>query len=81
MADRSRLSLNQITTDRWSVGEAVEGCVRHGIPSIALWRHKIKDAGLASCVRLVKDAQSARFQRLPRRNVPCTHRAGTKKES
>ena len=57
MADRSRLSLNQITTDRWSVGEAVEGCVRHGIPSIALWRHKIKDAGLASCVRLVKDAQ------------------------
>jgi sugar phosphate isomerase/epimerase len=57
MADRSRLSLNQITTDRWSVGEAVEGCVRHGIPSIALWRHKIKSTGLASCVQLVKDAQ------------------------
>jgi sugar phosphate isomerase/epimerase len=57
MADKSRLSFNQITTDRWSVAEAVEGCVRHGIGSIALWRHKIKEAGLAACVRLVKDAQ------------------------
>jgi sugar phosphate isomerase/epimerase len=39
------------------VAEAVEGCVRHGIASIALWRHKIQEAGLASCVRRVKDAQ------------------------
>ncbi len=57
MADKSRLSLNQITTSNWSVREAVEGCMRHGVPSIALWRHKIEEAGLASCVRLVKDAQ------------------------
>ena len=57
MADKSRLSLNQITTANWSVGEAVEGCVRHGISSIALWRHKIQEAGLDSCVRLVKDAE------------------------
>jgi sugar phosphate isomerase/epimerase len=56
MAERARLSLNQITMDRCSVAEAVDGCVRHGIPSIALWRHKIKDAGLEACVRLVKDA-------------------------
>jgi sugar phosphate isomerase/epimerase len=56
MADRSRLSLNQITTASWSVAEAVEGCARHGVASIALWRHKIEEAGLASCVRLVKDA-------------------------
>lgn len=56
MADKSRLSLNQITTANWSVGEAVEGCARHGVPSIALWRHKIQEAGLASCVRLVRDA-------------------------
>jgi sugar phosphate isomerase/epimerase len=57
MADKSRLSLNQITTANWSVREAVEGCVRHGVPSIALWRHKIEEAGLDFCVRLVKDAQ------------------------
>lgn len=56
MADKSRLSLNQITTSRWSVAEAVEGCARHGVPSIALWRHKIQESGLASCVRHVKDA-------------------------
>ena len=56
MAEKARLSLNQITIANWSVSQAVEGCVRHGIPSIALWRHKIEEAGLASCVRLVKDA-------------------------
>lgn len=55
MADKARLSLNQITVNSWSVSQAVEGCLRHGIPSIALWRHKIEEAGLASCVRLVQD--------------------------
>ena len=56
MAELARLSLNQITLSNWSVSQAVEGCVRHGIPSIALWRHKIQEAGLASCIRHVKDA-------------------------
>jgi len=56
MADKSRLSLNQITTSTWSVAEAVEGCVRHGISSIALWRHKIQETGLAESARLVKDS-------------------------
>jgi len=48
MADKARLSLNQITTANWSVAEAVEGCVRHGVRSIALWRHKIEEAGLTA---------------------------------
>lgn len=56
MADKSRLSLNQITVNRWSVAEAVDGCARHGVRSIALWRHKIEKVGLASCVRAVSDA-------------------------
>ena len=56
MADRSRLSLNQITTPKWSVGEAVDASARRGVTSIALWRHKIGEAGLASCVRVVEDA-------------------------
>jgi sugar phosphate isomerase/epimerase len=56
MAEISRLSLNQITLANWSVSHAVEACVRHGIPSIALWRHKIEEAGLPSCVRWVKEA-------------------------
>jgi len=56
MADKSKLSLNQITTSSWSVAEAAEGCARHGVPSIALWRHKIQEAGLGASVRAVKDA-------------------------
>jgi len=56
MADKSRLSLNQMTTANWSVAQAVDGCVRHGVSSIALWRHKIQETGLDTCVRLVRDA-------------------------
>src|SRR5580700_6469936 len=56
MAEKSRLSLNQITTANWSVAEAADGCARHGVLSIALWRHKIQEAGLAGSVRAVKDA-------------------------
>jgi sugar phosphate isomerase/epimerase len=56
MADKARLSLNQITTPSWSVAEAAEGCARLGVRSIALWRHKIKEAGLAASVCAVNDA-------------------------
>jgi sugar phosphate isomerase/epimerase len=56
MADIARLSLNQATTQNWSVREAVEGCARHGILSIALWRDKIAAAGLRECVKLARDA-------------------------
>jgi sugar phosphate isomerase/epimerase len=56
MAERSRLSLNQITTPAWSVAQASEACARHGVPSIALWRHKIQESGLAACVRAVRDS-------------------------
>jgi sugar phosphate isomerase/epimerase len=56
MADKSRLSLNQITTNRWSVNEAADACARLGVGSIALWRHKIEEAGLEASVRAVRDA-------------------------
>jgi sugar phosphate isomerase/epimerase len=56
MADRSRLSLNQATVQRWSAPQAIEGCVRHGVPSIALWRNKIAETGLSACARAVRDA-------------------------
>jgi sugar phosphate isomerase/epimerase len=51
-----RLSLNQITTDRWSVAEAAAGCARAGIGSIGLWRQKVADAGLDEAARSVRDA-------------------------
>lgn len=56
MAHPSRLSLNQITTPRWSIEEAAEACARRGIPSIGLWRHKIAEFGLNESVRAVRDS-------------------------
>jgi sugar phosphate isomerase/epimerase len=55
-ADIARLSLNQITTQRWSVREAVDGCVRAGIPFIGLWREKVAETGLRESARIVRDA-------------------------
>ncbi|MEH7413799.1 sugar phosphate isomerase/epimerase family protein [Neobacillus drentensis] len=51
-----RLSLNQITTGHWNIRDAIDGCVRHEIPSIALWRHKVEEIGLAASKRLVQDS-------------------------
>ncbi|MFB4281814.1 MULTISPECIES: sugar phosphate isomerase/epimerase family protein [unclassified Nonomuraea] len=53
---RGSLSLNQWTTRRWSLAEAVDGCVRHGLESIGLWREKVAEQGLAESVKLVRSA-------------------------
>ncbi|MDX8044547.1 sugar phosphate isomerase/epimerase family protein [Gracilibacillus sp. S3-1-1] len=52
----SRLSLNQITTEQWNLQEAVEGCLRHDVPRISVWRHKIEEVGLKQASRLIKGA-------------------------
>jgi sugar phosphate isomerase/epimerase len=52
----SRLSLNQATTQHWSVREAVEGCVRAGIPYIGLWREHVTRTGLRESARIVRDS-------------------------
>jgi sugar phosphate isomerase/epimerase len=54
--DISRLSLNQATTQRWSLREAIDGCARAGIPSIGIWRDKLAEAGVAEAARMVRDA-------------------------
>jgi len=54
--DPSRLSLNQKTTNNWSVRQAVEGCARAGVPYIGLWRDKVSETGLARSARIVRDA-------------------------
>jgi sugar phosphate isomerase/epimerase len=51
-----RLSLNQMTTARWNLREAVEGCARHGVPWIGVWRDKIGDIGLKESRRIICDA-------------------------
>jgi len=55
-ADHARLSLNQITTNRWSLAEALEGCLRAELPAIGIWRHKIAEVGLAESRRLVRQS-------------------------
>lgn len=48
-----RLSLNQITTERLSLGGAAAACQRHQIRNIGIWRHKleeteaVRDAGIS----------------------------------
>jgi sugar phosphate isomerase/epimerase len=51
-----RLSLNQWTVRKWTVREAVDGCARHGIEAIGLWREHVADHGLARTAALVRDA-------------------------
>ncbi|PWR07200.1 xylose isomerase [Micromonospora sicca] len=52
----AHLSLNQRTTKSWSVREAVEGCVRAGIPAIGLWREPVAEIGVARAAKIVADA-------------------------
>ncbi|GAA3025144.1 sugar phosphate isomerase/epimerase [Streptosporangium longisporum] len=52
----SRFSLNQWTTKRWSVAEVVDGCVRHGVEAVGLWRQDVAAQGLEESVKLVADA-------------------------
>lgn len=56
MSDFSRLSLNSATTKKWTLAEAVEGCVRAGIPAIAPWRDRVEEAGLDKAAKLIRDA-------------------------
>jgi sugar phosphate isomerase/epimerase len=57
LPDFARLSLNQATTQSWSLREAVDGCVRAGIAWIGPWRDKVAEAGGAQAsARLMRDA-------------------------
>lgn len=52
----NRLSLNQWTIRNATVREAAEGCARHGIGAIGLWREHVAETGLAATAKLVSDA-------------------------
>lgn len=51
-----RLSLNQRTTAEWSLREAIDGCVRAGLPAIGVWREPVAEAGLEVAVAWVREA-------------------------
>lgn len=52
----ARLSLNQKTVDGWSLRDAVEGCVAHGLPAIGVWRDPLAAVGIDRATRMVSDA-------------------------
>jgi sugar phosphate isomerase/epimerase len=51
-----RLSLNQVTTNQWSVRQAAHGCAQAGIGWIGLWREKVAEVGVPAAARAVRDA-------------------------
>jgi sugar phosphate isomerase/epimerase len=55
-ADLSRLSLNQKTTNSWSLSEAIDGCVRAGLESIGVWREPLAEIGVEKAKELLNDA-------------------------
>ena len=56
MNDLSRLSLNQITIKQWSLAQAIEGCARHGLGHIGIWRDKLAEQPLPQTLRQLHDA-------------------------
>lgn len=52
----NRLSVNQITVDGRQTRDLVEGCVRHGIPAVGLWREPVAEIGVEAVAKLVTDA-------------------------
>ena len=57
MIDPSRISLNTATVSaQWTLAEAVEGCLRHGLGGICPWRDKLHEAGVDEGARMIRDA-------------------------
>ncbi|MEY9857484.1 sugar phosphate isomerase/epimerase [Catenulispora sp. GAS73] len=49
-----KLSLNQATVKRLTLAEAVDGCVRAGVPAIGLWRDRVQEIGIEAAARIVR---------------------------
>ncbi|HKR47928.1 MAG TPA: sugar phosphate isomerase/epimerase family protein [Paraburkholderia sp.] len=45
--DLSRFAINQITTPKWTMRQALEGYKRQGISGIAVWRQYLEEYGVA----------------------------------
>ncbi|MBV9633306.1 MAG: sugar phosphate isomerase/epimerase [Methylobacteriaceae bacterium] len=54
--DLSRFAINQITTPKWSLPEAIEGYARHGLHGIAVWRHFLNDYDVSAAARHLRQA-------------------------
>lgn len=54
IAALSRLSLNQMTTEKYSLKETVDACAAEGVGWIGAWRHKIEPA--ATATKIIRNA-------------------------
>jgi sugar phosphate isomerase/epimerase len=55
-AASERLSVNQWTVRSWGVRELADGCGRHGIGAVGLWREPVAEFGLQRSAKVVRDA-------------------------
>lgn len=56
MTTLRRLSLNQKTTNSWTLPEAIAGCQRAGLESIGVWREPLAEIGTTRAKALLDDA-------------------------
>lgn len=56
MTGIARLSLNQMTTRRWTLAQAVDGCARAGIGAIGIWREPLAATGVGAAADLIREA-------------------------
>jgi len=56
LSDIRRLSFNQATAERASLSDVIESCVRHGVPAISVWRHKLAETSAQVAARQIRDA-------------------------
>ena len=52
--DPTLLSLNTITTKKWTLPEAIDGCVRHSIGGITVWRDRLQEMGVAAATKALR---------------------------
>lgn len=51
--DLARFAMNQITTPRWSLPEAIQGYARQGVRGIGVWRDKLQECGVRAARTLL----------------------------
>ena len=58
--DPTRLALNTVTVkERWNLRQAIEGCARHGLRGLAVWREDVNALGLAETKKLLDEHRLA----------------------
>jgi sugar phosphate isomerase/epimerase len=52
--DPERLALNTITTRSWTLAQAIDGCARHGVRGITVWRDRLEEMGVQAAAKSLK---------------------------